>query len=473
MTLGDLLTALRRFRLPALGLFVMIFAIGVGSLVVQPSRYESAAVVSVSKDDGSLSFDAQQAVEFVIPPIVKRLTSPGFEQRIRDRLLPRFANAPIEIAAANEPGTVVINFTARSSSPAAALNATQVALAQIRREPPPGDISIKEVSPAAPATSVKAAQAPRILGGTFLLGLIAAVLAAAILHRLRPAIPRAERFRERYGHEVLGEIPLGTEPGGQTTSETFNASGSPELVEAFRSLEARLSMRVVASGRRDLNMSIAVTSWGDHDGKSTVATNLAWSLATRGRRVTLADCDLRRPSAHTLLSVPLAPGVADIAEGRPVLSMCQETVMRTLDVIPAGTPDRHPSEILHEALPRLLAALRNRTVIVDTPPMFTAEATAIVGEADFVVLVADYRKRTPDEIGEAIGELERSGTPILGVVLNRVTERDTAGRESYAYRSEEEDRQEQEQEQEPPAPEQEPAEEAEDKPKRKTREPRA
>lgn len=470
MTLGDLLTALRRFRVPALGLFAMIFAIGVGSLVVQPSRYESDAVVSVSKDDGSLSYDAQQAVEFVIPPIVKRLTSPAFEQRVRDRLLPRYATAPISIAASNDPGTVVITFTARSSSPEAALNAAQVALAQIRREPPPGGISIREVSPAVPATSVKAAQAPRILGGTFLLGLILAVLAAAILHRMRPAIPRAERFRERYGHEVLGEIPLGDEPGRQTTSETFNGTGSPELVEAFRSLEARLSMRVVASGRRDLNMSIAITSWGDHDGKSTVATNLAWSLATRGRRVTLADCDLRRPSAHTLLSVPLEPGVADIAEGRPVLSMCHETVMRTLDVIPAGTPDRHPSEILHEAMPRLLAALQNRTVIVDTPPMFTAEATAIVGEADFVVLVADYRKRTPDEIEEAIGQLERSGTPILGVVLNRVTERDTAGRESYAYRSEEDEADEQE---EPPAPEPPPAKETKAKPRRKTREPRA
>jgi Mrp family chromosome partitioning ATPase len=184
-------------------------------------------------------------------------------------------------------------------------------------------------------------------------------------------------------------------------------------------------------------MSIAVTSWGDHDGKSTVASHLAWALATRGRRVTLVDCDMRRPSAHERLNVPLKPGVSDIGEGRQVLSMCHETVIRTLDVIPAGTPTRHPAEVVPEALPRLLAALQNRTVILDTPPMFTAETTAIVGEAGCVVLVADYGTRSPDDMKEAIAELELTGTAILGVVLNRVNERDTEGRGSEAYQHEE------------------------------------
>ncbi len=433
MTIGDLLAALRRFRLPALALFLGIFGIGLGSVVVQPDRYESKAVVTATPKGESFGFEAQQAVQFLIPPIITRLGSPPFEQTVRERIDPRFRNAPIDIGAANDPGTAVINLSAESSSPEAALNAAQVAVARIMQEPRSERISIDMVSPAAAATSVRAARAPRILGGTFLLGLIVAVLAAAIAHRLRPTLPRAEKFRERYGHEVLGEIPSGR----QAAAETFNGTGSPELVEAFRSLEARLTMRIVARGTGDLNMAIAVTSWGDHDGKSTVATNLAWSLATRGRRVTVVDCDLRRPSAHTLLGVPREPGVADIAKSRKVLSMCHETGVRTLDVIPAGTPERHPAEVLHEALPKLQSALHNRTVIIDTPPMFTAEATAIVGEADFVVLVADYRMRRPDELEQAIAELERSGTPILGVVLNRVTERDTPGRESYAYQSEE------------------------------------
>jgi Mrp family chromosome partitioning ATPase len=433
VTIGDLLAALRRFRLLALAIFVLVFGIGIGSLVVQASRYESDAVLTVTPQDKNVGYDSQQAVQLLLPPIIKRINSAAFEQSVRDRIGPRFRNDPTDISAGNEPGTSVINLTARSSTSAAALNAAQVATARLLQEPQSQKISLEMVSPAAAPTSVKAARAPRILGGTFLLGLILAVLAAAAAHRLRPPLPRAEKFRERFGYEVLGEIPAVPGRKGQTAAETFNASGSLELVEAFRSLEARVASRVAAGGVHDLQTAIAVTSWGDHDGKSTVATHLAWSLATQRRHVTLVDCDLRRPSAHTLLGVPLEPGVADMDEGRPVLSMCHETSMRSLDVIPAGIPKRHPAELLHERLPRFLAALRNRTVVVDTPPMFTAEATEIVGEADFVLLVADYRKRMPDELGDALAELELSGTPVLGVVLNRVTERDTRGREDYAY----------------------------------------
>ncbi len=436
MTIGDLLAALRRFRVPALGVFLLIFGIGLGSVFVEPNRYESDGVVVVAPKGADIGFEAQQTVQFVIPPIVKRLESAAFEQTVRDRLDPRLRDARIDISAESDPGTSVINLSAESSSPAAALNAAQVAVARLMQEPRSDAVTVDLVSPAAAATSVKAARAPRILGGTFLLGLIAAVLFAAVAHRLRPVLPRAEHFRERYGHEVLGEIPNAGRETGHAPAQTFNGTASPEIVEAFRSLEARVAMRITRA-TSELNRAIAVTSWGDHDGKSTVATSLAWMLATRGRRVTLVDCDMRRPSAHTLLEVPLEPGVADIAEGGgQVLSRCHETAIRTLDVIPAGKPERHPAEVLQVALPRLFAALQNRTVIVDTPPMFTAEATEIVSEADFVVLVADYRTRTPDEMQEAIAQLELSGTPILGVVLNRMTERDTAGHESYAYRAE-------------------------------------
>ncbi len=106
-------------------------------------------------------------------------------------------------------------------------------------------------------------------------------------------------------------------------------------------------------------------------------------------------------------------------------------------MVTAGTPARHPAEITQEVLPRLLAVLHDRTVIIDTPPMFTAETTSIVAKADFVVLVADYLERNPDEIDNALDELALTGTQVLGVVLNRVELRDSRGRESFNYRVDE------------------------------------
>jgi Mrp family chromosome partitioning ATPase len=310
-----------------------------------------------------------------------------------------------------------------------------VAVNRLVAQPGSKRFSIVELTPPGAATSVRAQRTPAILGATFVLGLLVALLGAATAHRLRPRLPRADEFREHYGHEVLGEIPRGR-GAKQTAPETghLNGTGSPEVLEAFRNLEARLTMRALAGSGRDLNVSIAVTSWGQSEGVSTVVTNLAHSLAALGRDVTIVDCDMRRPSVHTLLGLDLEPGVADISEGEPIASLRKSTDLPSLDVITAGHPKRHPAEVTQDVLPRLLAVLHDRTVLIDTPPMFTAETTAIVARTDFVVLVADYLERNPQEIDNALDELALSGTQVLGVVLNRVEMRGSRGRASYAYR---------------------------------------
>jgi Mrp family chromosome partitioning ATPase len=113
----------------------------------------------------------------------------------------------------------------------------------------------------------------------------------------------------------------------------------------------------------------------------------------------------------------------------------QSTPLEALDVVAAGRGPaaRHPAEIVQDAMALVLSVLGDRIVLLDAPPLFTAETTATVGEADAVLLVADFRQRRPADIDAALAEIELTGTPLLGVVLNRVTEADTRGRESYLY----------------------------------------
>jgi Mrp family chromosome partitioning ATPase len=432
VTITDLVAALRRFWRPALAAFVLIFGIGVATLVLRADRYRSDAVISIEPVSGSLGFDAQQAIQLTIPPTIARLRSPTFITGIRLRTEPRFKNEPYRIIASNDPGTAIINLGVESSSKEAAQRAAEVAVTRLIAQPGSDRFRIVELNPPDAATSVRAQRTPPILGGTFMLGLIVAILGAAAAHRLRPRLPRADGFREQYGHEVLGEIPRGRSAKETAPDAALNGSGSPEILEAFRNLEAKLTMRALAGGR-DLNISIAVTSWGKSEGVSTVVTNLAVTLAALGRGVTIVDCDMRRPSVHTLLGLELEPGVADISEGEPIAALRKRTIHPSLDVVTAGRPTRHPAEVTQEVIPRLLAVLHDRTVIIDTPPMFTAETTAIVAKADYVVLVADYLERNPQEIDTALDELAQTGTQVLGVVLNRVSMRDSRGRESYAY----------------------------------------
>lgn len=429
MTISDLGAALRRFWRPALAAFLLIFGLGVASVLLRAERFRSDAILSIQPANGNLGFEAQQAIQLTIPPVIARVRSQTFVNGIRLRVEPRFRDAGFEILASNDPGTAIINFGVESSSKEAAQSAAEVAVNRLVAQPGSPQFEIAVLSPPGAATSVRAQRAPPVLGGSFVLGLIAAVLGAAAAHRLRPRLPRADEFREQYGHEVLGEIPRAPMSG----SSSLNGTGSPEIIEAFRNLEAKLTMRALAGGR-DLNVSIAVTSWGKSEGVSTVVTNLACALATLGRDVTVVDCDLRRPAVHQLLGLELEPGVADISEGEPIATLRKPTQHQSLDVVTAGTPARHPAEITQEVLPRLLAVLHDRTVIIDTPPMFTAETTSVVAKADYVVLVADYLDRKPDEIDNALDELSLTGTQVLGVVLNRVDMRDSRGREAFEYR---------------------------------------
>ncbi len=434
MTLADLAEALRRFRLLAIGLLIVIFLAGVAAALLPAERFRTTAVVAVEPISQSVGFESQQAIQLTIPPTIARLVSPTFEQSVRARIAQRHRDEPIDISAVHDPGTAIIDIAVQSATEAAAVEAAAVALQRLVQEPRSDRFRVNIVSPPGAASSVRAQRLPPLVLGSLVLGVIIAVLTAVAMHRLLPQVPRAEQFRRRFGHDVLGEIPDVGRRERRASHGMLAGSVSAEMQEAFRSLEARMSRR---AGERDPRegMSVVVTSWGKEEGKSTVVANLACALAGSGSDVTVVDCDMRRPRLHALLGSEIEPGVAEIADGKAVGGVVQSTKLPSLEVIAAGLGrlSRHPAETAQEAVPVVLSALRERIVLVDAPPLFTAETGTIVGEADFVVLVADHRRRRAEDVDAAIAELELFGTPLLGVVLNRVDMTDGRGRESYVY----------------------------------------
>lgn len=435
MTLADLAAALRRFRLLAIGLFVVIFAAGAAAALLPAETFRSSAVIQVVPTTADVGFETQQAIQLTIPPTIARLEAANFEQGVRRDVAPDLRTVAFAIAGVHDPGTSIVDVSVTSETPVAAVNVARSALLRLAREPRSDRFKIDVVSPPEPATSVKAARIPPIVVGSLVLSLIVSLLTAAALHRLLPTLPRADSFRERYGHEILGEIPRTRRRERRRGAQAaVGADASGELIEAFRSLEARVALRTAAHRERDRSISIAVTSWAKLEGKSTVVANLAYSLAASGREVTVVDCDMRRPRIHELMDCELSPGVADVSDGIAVASLRQATRLASLDVIAAGQLARHPAEVAQEAVPLLLSLLSERVVLVDAPPLFTAETTTIVGDADFVILVADFGRRRPQDIDAALDELEPIGTPLLGVVLNRVDIVDARGRAAYVYR---------------------------------------
>jgi capsular exopolysaccharide synthesis family protein len=188
-------------------------------------------------------------------------------------------------------------------------------------------------------------------------------------------------------------------------------------MEAFQELRSNLLISLPAGA----SATIAVTSCDPGEGKTSVATNIAWALAAGDRHVTAIDCDLRKPALHTQMGVPFGPGVTS-RRVEDALAHASRTSNPYLDVIPAGIIDRHPSDIISAHLPLLIDELRerNETTVIDCPPLVgVAETVLIAAMADLVIVVVDARRFNPERLQQCLLRLDGANTNVA-IVLNRV-----------------------------------------------------
>jgi capsular exopolysaccharide synthesis family protein len=201
--------------------------------------------------------------------------------------------------------------------------------------------------------------------------------------------------------------------------------------EAVRRLRTNLKFVDVAEGSKSIVISSSVVD----EGKSTIAVNLACSLADTGARILLIDADLRRPSIASYLGIEGAVGLTTVLIGRATLAdVVQPFGNGTLDVLPAGEIPPNPSELLgSQAMATLLDQI-TRTydmVLLDTPPILPVTDAAVVSTlaGGVVVVVGADRVRRP-QLREALGSLSTAGVSILGLVMNKINRRETG---AYAY----------------------------------------
>lgn len=205
--------------------------------------------------------------------------------------------------------------------------------------------------------------------------------------------------------------------------------------EMFKLLRAKIFCKdVVCQGR-----TIMVTSTQPMEGKSSVSANLAVSIAQGiNEYVLLVDCDLRRPSLHSLFGLNARQGLGEYLEhGKSIAPYLLNTPVRKLTLLPAGKPPSNPAELLSSEKMRLLidemrSRYHDRYVILDaTPAIYTPEITSLSPEVDGILLVVRAGK-TPNELAlEAVENIGRE--KILGVVFNACKE--SQKRYGYYYRS--------------------------------------
>ena len=181
---------------------------------------------------------------------------------------------------------------------------------------------------------------------------------------------------------------------------------------------------------------ILVTSAVPTEGKSTVSSNLALTLALSGSRVLLIDADLRRAGLDQIFGVPNDLGFADVLEQRASASdIIQPTKTPNLWLLPAGSATMNPGELfLAPSCDIFLAKIRSQYdyIIFDSAPVLATDDTANLApkiNAVLFVVRADYTSAR--NAREALQQLRQRQATILGLVFNRSIATRTGG---YYYR---------------------------------------
>jgi len=261
---------------------------------------------------------------------------------------------------------------------------------------------------------------PKILTNTALASVIAFIVVVALiilLETLDNTIKKSEQVMQKMHLPVLGSITGHASEPGKPVAITQPRSS---VAEAFRTLRTNIQFASVDTPIG----SLLITSPMLGDGKSTVASNLAVVMAQAGQQVILIDADLRRPRLHTIFALRNRPGLSRlfVQADVPLSEALQTTDVPGLMVITAGYLPPNPLELVGSD--RMAGILRQAQemvdiVIIDAPPVTAVSDAAVLAKrVDAVLLVLSIGQTQMDATMEALDQLNRAGTKLIGTVLN-------------------------------------------------------
>jgi capsular exopolysaccharide synthesis family protein len=274
-----------------------------------------------------------------------------------------------------------------------------------------------------------------------LAGLVIGVV-AALLVAWRGAATRPERrLTKATGLANLAVIPRHLQDAVAADGVVVLREPHSIESEAYRSLQTALD-----SVARDRPFTVLmVTSPRPDEATSSVAANVAATVAQSGRRVVLIDGDLRSPRVHRLFGLGNELGLSSVVAGDAPLRHCVQRldVDRNVALLTAGPLPSDPVELLsHERMRRTVESLAGASdlVVIDAPPVLPVTDSVVLAQlADAALLVATEGHTYRREWIEALERLRGVDADVIGTVLLRPDSRVTSGADAASLGSDADD----------------------------------
>ena len=269
---------------------------------------------------------------------------------------------------------------------------------------------------------------PRRNGATGVFAGIALCFALMLIYGLtRATVNTEDDIRKAFNITCLGTVPnvklkLRRNTRKEDKRIVMDVKGVPQyFIESMRTIRTRVEQKCEEEGYK----TILVTSAVPGEGKTSIAVNLALSLAHKGKKVAILDCDMRNPSVTRLLGMQTPQfGMYEYLTGEALLDavICFYHRYPTLMIMPGSEHVGNTSEVLNgQRIRDLLENLKKEYdyIIIDTPPsgiVSDAASLARITDAGIFVVRQDYART--EVLREGMEIHAGTGIHMIGTILN-------------------------------------------------------
>ena len=278
----------------------------------------------------------------------------------------------------------------------------------------------------------------------FLIGIVTGFAASClffiILEMLRDTVRNQDQVSKKIAARHLGTIYRDPQGGRKGKSKSGSLLISNPLL-SFRFVESSKNMasRVKTSMDRHKHKVLLVTSVAEHEGKSTVAANIALSIAETGANVLLIDGDFKRPTLYKMFG--FQPEEIFDLPSMIKDNFSLDTVKRIKDTNLYLMANKKSASNLDDFMGKgsfdaLLASCLNwfNYVIIDSAPIgIVTDTEELAQYADVSLLVIRQDVVAVRTINDTIDTLNNTRASVIGCVLNDAKGHGSSGSSHYGY----------------------------------------